>query len=218
MGVELVKPSAKLIHPPGITDDQWIKWQCWMAEYGGRMSRKSQHKMRKGSSVPFLKKWTIDPTIPHGSILRHGNLSFHLVGSRLFSHQIVRHGLSSFTQESTRYCDYRKNGCLSVVAYPWETDDAESLRDLVNSADQCYEYYKKYKDRRSPPEAYRRYLPHSTKTEIMMTANLQEWRHVIFARVSDPGAEKEIKYILDKVRRKFMRHVPELFADIQYRE
>jgi len=216
--IDLVFPSAKLIRPPGISDSRWIAGQCWLAEYGGRMSRKSQDRMTPGSHKEFLKKWAVDPTIPHGSILRHGTLSFHLVGSRLFSHQIVRHGLSHFTQESTRYCDYRKKDCLSVVAYPWEMKDKESLKDLKEHAEYCYKYYKKYKDRRSPPEAYRRYLPHSTKTEVFMTANIQEWRHVIFARVSDPGAEKEIKYIINLCRKKLTKHEPELFCDLEYHE
>jgi thymidylate synthase ThyX len=107
LAIEIVQPSAKLITPPEYFDGM-IK----IAEYFGRLAHKSEDKQTEESASIFLHKWCLDGERKqerHESVLEHmGQVSFHMVMSRAASHQLVRHRLCAFTQESQRYCDYSK--------------------------------------------------------------------------------------------------------------
>jgi len=107
LAIEIVEPSAKLITPP-----EWFDGMIKIAEYFGRLSHKSEDKQTEESASSFLRKWCLDGERKqdrHESILEHmGQVSFHMVMSRAASHQLVRHRLCAFTQESQRYCDYSK--------------------------------------------------------------------------------------------------------------
>lgn len=124
--IEIVAPSAKLVTPPEVFDIM-IK----IAEYFGRLSHRSEANQTEESASVFLRKWCLDGERKqerHESILEHmGQVSFHMVMSRAASHQLVRHRLCAFTQESQRYCDYSKpkfGQTLRVICPPSIADVA----------------------------------------------------------------------------------------------
>jgi thymidylate synthase (FAD) len=120
LALEIVQPSAKLITPP-----EWFDGMIKIAEYAGRLSHKTEDKQTQESAAVFLRKWCIEGKTEqtrHESILEHAaQITFHFVMSRAASHQLVRHRLCAYTQESQRYCDYSKprfGNTLRVILPP----------------------------------------------------------------------------------------------------
>lgn len=146
----------------------------------GRVCYKSEGKITDESAVPFCKR-IIDSQ--HESVLEHASMSVRFVVDRGVSHELVRHRLASFSQESTRYVNYGKRGLTfvkpielaegSIVFAFWE----QAMLDAETR-------YLSLLDAGCSPELARSVLPVSTKTELVMTANMREWRHVFKLRTS----------------------------------
>ena len=110
-------------------------------------------------------------------MLEHFSFSVCFIVDRGVSHEIVRHRLASFAQESTRYCNYgNKGGEITVVRPNYLSDDA-SYCAWVDSCEQCERTYLNMLELGSTPQEARAVLPTSLKTEIVVTMNLREWRH-----------------------------------------
>jgi thymidylate synthase (FAD) len=136
LAIEIVQPSAKLITPP-----EWFDGMIKIAEYCGRISHKTEDKQTPESASVFLRKWCIEGETEqkrHESILEHAaQITFHFVMSRAASHQLVRHRLCAYTQESQRYCDYSKprfGHTLRVILPPsYVPDGAPPAGTLVTA-------------------------------------------------------------------------------------
>lgn len=116
--------------------------------------------------------------------LVHEDLTVKFIVDRGVSHELVRHRVSSFAQESTRYCNYGKSDEITVIAPCfWDPDNSKDFRDPLNIEDwekamlKCEEMYLSLIKRGATPQEARSVLPNSLKTEVVMTANLREWRH-----------------------------------------
>ena len=113
----------------------------------------------------------------HEAMLEHFSFSVKFTVDRGVSHEIVRHRVASFAQESTRYCNYGHAGEITVIepvgikeiASKWE-----EWKDAMNTAEVRY---LTLLEKGSTPQEARSVLPNSLKTEVVMTANLREWRH-----------------------------------------
>lgn len=118
----------------------------------------------------------------HEAMLEHFSFSVKFIVDRGVSHELVRHRVASFAQESTRYCNYGHEGEITVIKPLYLSDCGEDY-NLWRKA--CVVAEKQYLDmlayRFSPQEA-RAVLPNSLKTEVVMTANLREWRHFFSLR------------------------------------
>ena len=138
-----------------------------------RVCYKSEDKICEGSAERMVKALIARG---HEAMLEHFSFSVKFTVDRGVSHEIVRHRVASFAQESTRYCNYGKSGEV-VFIRPCFFDWAAGMDKWVES---CLEAEKAYIELlevgRTPQEA-RAVLPNSLKTEIVMTANLREWRH-----------------------------------------
>ncbi len=102
IGIAITPPYTEMITPK--LDPDWAKKAMLLVEECGRVSHKSEGRIKEGSAEPFIRKIAIN--YGHESILEHASFTANFVGSRSMSHQLVRHRLAAITQESQRFCDY----------------------------------------------------------------------------------------------------------------
>jgi thymidylate synthase (FAD) len=143
-----------------------------------RTCYKSEDKITDGSAERMVRALIKSG---HEAMLEHFSFSVKFIVDRGVSHELVRHRVASFAQESTRYCNYGKADEITVIEpfYLREEREEKPWR-YHNWALVCAEaeeaYMKLIEDGATPQEA-RAVLPNSLKTEVVMTANLREWRH-----------------------------------------
>jgi thymidylate synthase (FAD) len=209
----LVKPSFEVLTP--LSPDM-----LRLLELAGRVCYKSEDKITGESAGRFCKRIMASG---HESVIEHVNVTVKFVIDRGVSHELVRHRLASYSQESTRYCNYGKQGQLTFVIPPWvdlKPGDYGTLGTLsmklgpdrlwaVAVLDAEYKYIRLLKLGWQPQQA-RSVLPNSLKTEIVMTANLREWKHVFKLRCSK-AAHPQMQEIMIPLRDEFACILPEIF-------
>lgn len=192
-------------------------------ERAGRTCYKSEEKINENSAKIFVKKII---EMGHETILEHEKVTVRIICDRGVTHEIVRHRIVSYSQESTRYCNYGsgKFGGEITVIEPcfWETKGAwHNIKDedvpkkiiwkkAMKFAEESY--LELLKLGASPQEA-RSVLPNSLKTEIAMTANLREWRHFFKLRCSSK-AHPQMREISVPMLAEFKKLIPVIFDDI----
>lgn len=182
-------------------------------EQCGRVCYKSEAKITDTSAPAFvagiIKRG-------HEAVLEHCSFTVKFICDRGVSHEIVRHRVASYCQESTRYCNYSKDGFGSEITvikpcflYP-STDGFNLWEEGCLFVEQTY--FNLLESGCTPQEA-RSVLPNSLKTEVVMTANIREWRHFLKLRCS-PAAHPQMREValilLDKVH----SLIPVCFDDI----
>jgi thymidylate synthase (FAD) len=182
-------------------------------ELAGRTCYKSEDKITDESASKFISSLV---TRGHESVLEHVSISVKFITNRGVTHELVRHRLASYSQESSRYCNYGKEkfGKEITVVYP----------EFAGTPDECWTqntiWHKAMKEAEanyfsllelSSTEYARGVLPNDLKTEIVMTANLREWRHIFKVRCA-PAAHPHIRSLLIPLRDKFFEELPEVFG------
>ncbi len=156
----------------------------------------------------------------HHSVLEHANATFRIKGgSRVFTHELVRHRLISPSQESQRYVCYadkpgrKKTKEFEFVTPPSFIGENYNFAEAYNKqAEQCFQLYEKMLDAGVPPEDARYILPNGTTSEIVITANFREWRHFIWMR-ANPRAHWEIRKVALDILRILQKEAPIVFWD-----
>ena len=146
-------------------------------EYIARTCYKSEGMMTDLSAVKMVKS-LIDRG--HEAMLEHEKISVKFIVDRGVSHELVRHRVASYAQESTRYCNYSKDKFgneITVIKPCFLDEDTENYRIWKSSCEAAEKAYFAMLDNDATPQEARSVLPNSLKTEICMTANLREWRH-----------------------------------------
>ena len=185
-------------------------------EIAGRTCYKSEDKITPESADAFIAKIK---NFKHESVLEHGSITVRFVVDRGVSHELVRHRLASFSQESTRYCNYGKDKFgneITVIdiqpAFPDTSISAYSVwEQCCKSAE--YTYFRMLECGCTPQQA-RSVLPNSLKTEVVMTANPREWRHVFKVRCHR-DAHPQMREVMVPLHKEFADHWPALFGDIE---
>lgn len=179
----------------------------------GRTAYKSEDKITSTSSKEFVRSIVKKG---HHSVIEHISISVRITCDRGVSHEIVRHRLASYCQESTRYCDYSKGkfGGEITVIEPcfWNVND-EKYTIWKNTLDQIEKSYKALIECGASPQEARSVLPNSLKTEIVMTMNLREWRHFFKLRTS-MEAHPQMREIAMPLLKEFQRNIPVIFEDL----
>lgn len=142
-------------------------------------------------------------SVPH--ILNHLFLTFHIVCDRGVSHEIVRHRVASYAQESTRYCNYGKDDSLVFIQPCWEMSSEEqaNYRKALDMSEEVYTYL--VNELKVVPQKARYVLPNGLKTELFMTASVTEYKHFLnlryFGTTGSPHPQmKEVaSYMVDDV-------------------
>lgn len=181
-------------------------------EAAGRTCYKSEDKITGDSARDFTRKMRASG---HHAMLEHSVASFRIVTDRGITHEIVRHRLASYAQESTRYCNYSKEKFgreCTFIEPPGLTMDQRDMWE--NSCLGAEESYFKMLDAGCPPQIARAVLPNCLKTEIVMTANLREWRHFIRLRGSK-AAHPQIRPIATAVWMELVKRAPGVFEDLE---
>lgn len=186
-------------------------------EKAGRTCYKSEQKITKDSAREFVKKIL---TSGHESVIEHEKVTVRVICDRGVSHEIVRHRIASYSQESTRYCNYSKDkfGSEITVIEPffWRTGGNKN-KEKYAVWKKCMEdaeraYFKLLELGASPQEA-RSVLPNSLKTEIVITMNLREWRHFFKLRTSS-AAHPQMREIARPLLAEFKKRIPVIFDDL----
>lgn len=182
-------------------------------EIAGRTCYKSEDNITDESAVTFVKKLIISG---HEAMIEHFSVTVKVICDRGVSHEIVRHRLASYAQESTRYCNYSKDkfgGEITVIEpFFWDKGSIqyEHWIEAVSVAEQCY--FGLIQNGASAQQA-RSVLPNSLKTEIVITMNLREWRHFFKLRTAST-AHPQMREIAIPMLREFKRQIPTIFDDI----
>ena len=181
-------------------------------ESAGRTCYKSEDKLTDSSAARFAEQMT---TTGHHAMIEHASASLRIITDRGISHEIVRHRLASYAQESTRYCNYAKDkfdNQITVIFPPGmaESPHYEVWRDACDLAESSYLSMIHHGVK---PEIARSVLPTCLKTEIVMTANFREWRHFIQLRGSK-AAHPQIRSIARDCLNLLMGYAPNVFGDL----
>ncbi|MFH1092396.1 MAG: FAD-dependent thymidylate synthase [Pseudomonadota bacterium] len=182
-------------------------------ELAGRTCYKSEEKINADSAKGFVKRILKSG---HHSVIEHAGITVRFICDRGVTHELVRHRLAAYSQESTRYANYWQSrfGQEITVIKPffWEEDSPEYALWLKAMAE-AEKAYMALIERGAKPEEARSVLPNSLKTEIVMTANIREWRHVFELRCSK-AAHPQIRQIMLPLLDELHRLTPVIFDDL----
>lgn len=218
--MNIVKPYANLMflnnREEGINLLRHIEW-C------GRISHRSEEAQSSESWERFIQAVVMG----HGdwSIVEHSSVSVDFLVDRGITHEIVRHRLFSFTQESTRFVNYEKKMPPSFIEPPGLSDEARrspngekcelSQRDYwshaISSAEGCYQGLIR---NGIPPQIARSVFPNALASRIIMTGNLRNWRHFLLMRTTKE-AHPQMREVTIPLLEQFKHSVPILFDDIE---
>lgn len=188
-------------------------------EKAGRTCYKSEDKITEDSCKAFVASIMKSG---HHSVIEHEKVSVRIICDRGVTHEIVRHRIASYSQESTRYCNYGKGkyGAEISVIDPCffkdsEDPNAERKMEILKYVCSVIEdAYMELVDLGAKAQEARYILPNGTKTEIVMTANLREWRHFFKLRTA-PAAHPQMREIAIPMLAEFKEKIPVIFDDIE---
>ena len=219
--MKLVKPSFEIINFMGKYGPQD---ESEIIEDAGRTCYKSEDMITRDSSKKFVQKIN---KLGHESVIEHSAMTVRFIIDRGVSHELVRHRLASFSQESTRYCNYK--GGVTFVIPPWvdieEGEYDNSMSTPFNQGGSEYLWlahmleteicYITLLNAGQSPQQARSVLPNSLKTEIVVTANFREWRHIFKLRCAK-AAHPQMRKIMIPLHEECKTLIPIIFADISY--
>ena len=180
----------------------------------GRVCYKSEDKITPDSAERFIRAIVKSG---HESVIEHEKISVRIVCDRGVTHEIVRHRIASYSQESTRYCNYADdkfgNELTFIKPCFWQESDSAYLiwKEQMQAVE---DVYIRLIDSGVTPEQARTVLPNSLKTEIIVTMNLREWRHFFKLRTS-AAAHPQIREIAISLLDEMKQLLPPVFSDIE---
>lgn len=179
----------------------------------GRVCYKSEDKITEGSAEKFIGMILKSG---HESVLEHEKLTVKFICDRGVTHEIVRHRIASYSQESTRYCNYSKDKFgneLTFIRPCFWADDSVEYAVWKQAMEEIEKTYVKLISLGAKPEEARSILPNSLKTEIVCTMNLREWRHFFRLRTAE-RAHPQIREISVALLDELKKLIPVIFDDI----
>ena len=206
--MKIINPSFEILSP---VDGQAILQHI---ERCGRVCYKSEDKITDTSAQTFVGSII---KRGHEAVLEHASVTVKFVVDRGVSHEIVRHRLAAYCQGSTRYCNYSKDGFGGQVTFiqPNFLDRGTRGWELwVLACEQAEKAYFDLLNWGCSPQEARAVLPNSLKTEVVMTANLREWRHFFKLRTA-PAAHPQMREVTIPLLRRMQELIPVVFDDIK---
>lgn len=172
----------------------------------GRVCYKSEHRITSSSAAPFVRS-IIERG--HESVLEHISITVRFVTDRAIANELVRHRIAAYSQESTRYCNYKDK--IEFI-YPKNVSDKQ-LQLIMEACACAATTYQALIADGATPEIARDVLPLCTKTELIATYNLREWRHILRLR-TDKAAHPKMRELMQTLLQFFQGLVPIIFDDI----
>jgi thymidylate synthase (FAD) len=213
--MKIIKPSVEFVMP--VNEEEILK----KLELAGRTCYKSENLIKDDSAAKFVNRIVKSG---HEAVLEHGSFTMRFICDRGVTHEIVRHRLAAYCQESTRYCNYNKDkfGNEITVILPCYFD--MGMGTMTNSlvydewkraCERAEEAYFKLLEMGATPQEARAVLPNSLKTELVMTADIREWRHFFKLRC-DVAAHPQMREVAIMALDMCQEAMPTLFGDITY--
>ncbi len=183
-----------------------------LIEAAGRTSYMSFDKQSQDSEKRFIRMLVKSG---HHSVLEHAYATFRISGaSRSFTHQLVRHRLCSIIQQSQRYVDESNFDYIEPDSIK-NNPKAHSV--FVDFMDKAKEAYLKLNGLKIKKEDARYVLPNAVESQIVVSANFREWRHVIDLR-GKAQAQWEIRRVAVEILKALKKHAPNVFGDFEIDE
>lgn len=215
--MKLIKPSYQILTK--FNGDEILR----TIEQIGRICYKSEDKITEESNKRFCSNILQNQ---HLSVIEHVSLSIKFVVDRGVSHELVRHRLCSFSQESTRYCNYKSGvtfiipswvdicpGEYTLDMFPQTEDNPSAKEAWCLSMLDAEKSYLHILTMGWNPQQARSVLPNSLKTEICTSANLREWRHILKLRTAK-SAHPQMQEIMRPLLKDLQNQIPIIFDDL----
>ena len=213
--MKLVEPNVEIV---SVNDYQTILKKL---EKIGRVCYKSEGCITETSAEPFIASIL---KRGHESVIEHESVTVRITCDRGVTHEIVRHRLASYSQESTRYCNYGNDRFESQIhvidiasgfQYDLTNENDAKKYEIWNQAMQDAEkHYFALLNAGATPQEARSVLPNSLKTEIVVTMNLREWRHFLKLR-TDKAAHPQMREVANKIFELFEESIPVFVSGIR---
>ncbi len=189
---------------------------CRLLELAARTCYKSEDKIAEGTSRRLLSRLL---KTGHESVIEHASVSVKIVCDRGISHEIVRHRLCSFSQESTRYANYSRekfgNEITVIRPFFWNVE-SDKYTEWIKAMKSCEMAYLTLLEMGAKAQEARSVLPNSLKTELIVSANVREWRHIFKLRCSN-ASHPQMRQVMLPMLKEFHSRIPVLF-DALYEE
>lgn len=205
--MKIIKPSVEILTPIDSTNIMQHIEAC------GRVCYKSEDKITDTSADIFVANLI---KRGHEAVLEHFNITVKFICDRGVSHEIVRHRLASYCQESTRYCNYSKDGFggeITVIRPCFLVEDTDAWQYWKEACLTAERRYFEMLNVDCTPQEARAVLPNSLKTEVVMTANIREWRHFLKLRTA-AAAHPQMREVALLLHQEFRHLMPVLFCDV----
>jgi thymidylate synthase (FAD) len=206
--MKAIQASASIIQVPSYQEGLAI------VELAGRTAYKSEEKITSDSAEKFVR---MIRDRKHDSVLEHISASVKFICDRGVTHEIVRHRLAGYTQESTRYCNYglgKFGNEITVIEPLFFKGDDVKMGLWKQAMEQCEAQYLALINAGASAQEARSVLPNSLKTEIVMTANIREWRHFFRLRTAST-AHPQMREVTIPLLADFKVKLPVFFEDIE---
>lgn len=213
--VRIIPAGFEIMRPQKL-DDASRKAIYSAIEQAGRVCYKTEYNISEESADDFCRKLIARG---HEAMLEHASITVRFIVDRGISHEIVRHRVASFAQESTRYCNYSKNrfnGEITVVEPCFFGKGTSSYEIWKSTCEACEKAYFDLLNIGELPQNARDVLPTSTKTEVVMTANIREWRHFFRLRAigTTGNPHPQMREVAFPLMRTLAGFLPALFGDL----
>lgn len=204
--MRVVPQSTELVHFTAFPQEA--------IESAARTCYKSEDRIKEGSSAEVLITKLIEKG--HTAMLEFADATFRVVTDRGVSHELVRHRLASYAQESTRYCNYTQgkfdHQCTFVQPVDMTPEQIGIWTNAMLDAEGSYEIMVGHG---CSAQIARSVLPNSLKTEIVMKMNFRQWRHFFKLRAAS-AAHPQMRPLAKEILTKLMSIAPAVFSDLNY--
>lgn len=183
-------------------------------EQAGRTCYKSEDNITDESAIKFVQNII---KRGHEAVLEHCSFTVKFIVDRGVSHEIVRHRVASYCQESTRYCNYSKDKFgneITVIKPCFWKESSDQFIEWKSAMKIAENHYFDLLAQGATPQEARTVLPNSLKTEVVMTANIREWRHFLKLRTSS-AAHPQVREVAIPLLTELKKMIPVLFDDIE---
>jgi thymidylate synthase (FAD) len=182
-----------------------------LIEAAGRTCYKSENKITNDSAEKFV---AMVSQRGHHSVIEHAYATFRVITDRGITHEIVRHRIASYSQESSRYCNYGKAKFgkeLTLIPPSFKTEQGPDIwrRAALESEKNYFDML----EAGEPPEIARGVLLTNQKTEIVITANFREWLHFLMLRTA-PAAHPDMRIVAKEIGGILNQECPEVFHNL----
>lgn len=208
--MKIINASYEIINKEKINGLEILK----DIERVGRTCYKSESNITDYSAKVFVTTLIRNG---HEAMIEHNHISVKFICDRGVSHELVRHRLASFGQESTRYCNYSKDKFGNEITVIKPCFLYEDTLNYKIWEDGCLYAEKTYFDLLKfglTPQGARSVLPNSLKTEIVMTMNIREWRHFFGLRCDTP-AHPQMRELTIPLLSELSTIIPVVFDDLR---